>query len=252
MSSQKISFKNDRNLKLAGIIDGQGEIGIILVAHFTGFKEFKHLYSLAQKIAGAGMQALRFDFSDCVGESEGACEDMEVSHQVRDVLSAIDFMEGRGVKKIGVFGHSLGGLTAITAAANDPRVKALVAAAAPANLDWDTLFTSKAEEWKKQGYITFPTWKKGEIKIKYGFYKDLEKYDAAELVKTFKIPILVIHPGKDELVSMRNAQGIYDNANQPKELKIIEGSNHLFSQEEHEQQLVNLTVEWFKKWLTTF
>ena len=252
MASEKVFFTNDHGSTLAGILDGEGDTGVILASHFMGFKEVKHLYKIAMGLADAGMCALRFDFSDCIGESESqnGCEDMRVSHQARDVIAAMNFMEERGVKKIGLMGHSLGGTTVIVAAANDARVKAIVVAAALARLEWDKLFKEKAEQWKKQGFITFPSWKKGEIKIKYGFYKDLAQYDAAEMIKKVNAPVLVIQPGVDELVSMQNAQGIYDAANTPKELKVVEGADHMFSNKEHEQKMVDLTVEWFKKWLS--
>lgn len=249
MESEKVSFKNDRNLELAGILDGEGDIGVILCSHFTGFKEYKHLYKQAKALAAEGYRALRFDFSDCIGGSQGTCEDMSLTHQVRDVFAAIDFMNSKGCKKIGLLGHSLGGTTAIVAAANDKRVECLVPVAALAKVEWDTLFHSKKDEWKEQGYITFPTWKKGEIKIKYGFYQELSRYDCTQLIKAVNAPVRVIQPENDELVSMRNAQGIYDNANEPKDLKIVRGADHMFSNRNHEKEMVDLCVEWFKQYL---
>jgi putative redox protein len=244
-----VSFPNDHGLQLAGIMDGEGKKGVVICSHFTGFKEVKHYYRLAKALAEESIAALRFDFSDCIGASGGSCEDMKLTHQVRDVFAAIDFMEEQGVKSIGVMGHSLGGTTAVVASANDTRVKALVPVAALAKLEWDTLFKSKVDEWRSQGYITFPSWKRGEIKIKYGFYKDLAKYDATQLIKAVKAPVRVIHPGEDELVPLRNAQGLYENANEPKDLQIVEGADHMFSKPEHEERMVSLCVEWFKRYL---
>ena len=249
MDNEKVSFTNDRGLKLAGVLDGEGEKGIVVCSHFTGFKEYKHYYKLAKALAKEGFLVLRFDFSDCIGESQGSCETMSLTHQIRDVVSAMDFLEERGVKKIGLMGHSLGGTTAIVTASEDKRVKALVTAASLAKLDWDTLFKKKNEEWKKQGFITFPSWKKGEIKINYGFYKDLAQNDATELIKKVSAPLLVIQAGNDELVPIKNGQGIYDNANDPKEINVIENANHMFSKPEQEEEMVNLSVKWFKKWL---
>lgn len=249
MATQKISFTNSRGLKIEGILDGEGEKGVIISTHFTGFKEVKHYFNLAKALSDNGICALRFDFSDCIGESEGTCEDMTVSNQTKDIFSAIDFLEQKGVKKIGVMGHSLGGLTAINAAANDPRIKVLVSAAAPAKLDWDILFKGKEEEWKKQGYIQFPSWKRGQIKINYGFYLDLKNLDATQLIKRTNAPILVIHPEKDELVTILNSRGIYENANEPKDFVIVKDSEHMFLKQEHEAELIRLSVDWFKKWL---
>jgi esterase/lipase len=242
-----ITFKNDRGMELPGILDGEGEKGVVICSHFTGFKEIKHYYKLAKALADEGIRALRFDYSDCIGEAGGSCEDMALTHQIRDTLSAIDFMEEQGVKSIGLMGHSLGGMTAIIAAANDRRVKALVAVAALAKCEWDIIFSEKAQEWKEQGYITFPSWKRGEIKIKYGFYKDLKKYDATQLIKAVNAPVRVIQPSEDKIVTMQNAEGIFMNANEPKDLKIVHGADHMFSK--HEEEMVGLCIEWFRKYL---
>jgi len=247
--TDQVYFKNSRGLKLAGLLDGSGSAGVVLINHFTGFKEAKHLYKLAAALGKEKMCALRFDFSDCLGESEGKCEDMKVLHQVQDVVAAISFLKDQGCEKIALFGHSLGGMTALVVAA-EQEVDAIVVAAALAKLEWDTLFKEKAPKWKEQGYITFSSWKKGDIKIDYGFYKDLQKYDATDLVKKIKAPLLVIQPGEDELISMQHAEGIFENANNPKDFQVVKGSDHMFSKKEHEAELVRLTVDWMKEHLS--
>lgn len=243
--SDTVRFENDRGLTLEGLIDGDGAKGVVLCSHFTGFKEYKHLHALAQTLADEGYTALRFDYSDCVGSSEGTCEDMAVSHQIRDTIAAIDVLRAEhGVEDIGLFGHSLGGLTAIAAAANDRNVDALVTASALANPDWDKVFQDKAEQWKEQGYITFPAWQQGDIKIDYGFYTDLQRYDATQLIKAVHAPILVLHAGEDELVDRKHADGIFENANDPKKLEVIEGADHMFS-DEYEDELVASALTWY-------
>jgi esterase/lipase len=246
-----ISFKNDRGMELPGILDGEGnKKGVVLCSHFTGFKELTHLYHVAKALEEKGIAALRFDYSDCIGASSGGtCEDMALTHQIRDTSGAISFLEDQGIESIGLMGHSLGGTTAIVTAANDTRIKALVPVAALAKAEWDILFKAKLSEWKAQGFITFPTWKKGEIKIKYGFYRDLSKYDCTKLIRATDAPVRVIHPGNDQTVTIQNAQGIYDNANEPKDLRIIDGANHMFSNKEHEKQMIDLCIEWFEKYL---
>ncbi|HNR44891.1 MAG TPA: alpha/beta hydrolase [Methanofastidiosum sp.] len=136
MTAQKVSFFNSRGLKIVGILEGEGDKCVIISSHFTGFKEVKHYFNLAKTLSDEGICALRFDFSDCIGESEGKCEEMSVTNQTIDIISAVDFLEGKGICTVGIMGHSLGGLVAINAAANDNRIKALVSAAAPAKLEW--------------------------------------------------------------------------------------------------------------------
>ena len=249
MCSNKVSFPNSYGKRLSGILEGGGDRGVVFCTHFTGFKEIRHYYRLAKRISELGMYSLRFDYSDCIGESDGTCEDMRLSNQVMDTISAIDLMESLGVDRIGLFGHSLGGATAIVTAANDSRVAAIVSAAAPAKLDWDTLFKERAEEWRRKGFISFPSWKRGDVKIRYDFYRDLKKYDATELVKGISAPILVIQPGNDELVTVENARSMFDNANEPKSIEFIDGSDHMFTSADHESRMIDVSVNWFDKWL---
>jgi len=248
----RVQFENADGLKLVGILDrgsGSDGRGVVFCTHFTGFKEVRHYQRLSKELAKRGISSLRFDYSDCVGESEGSCDGMKLSRQALDTISAIDFMFLSGFESIGLFGHSLGGSTSIVTAANDRRVAALVTAASPAKLEWDVLFKDKAEEWAKTGVMTFPSWKRGEISIGYDFYRDLKKYDATVLVRDIEVPIRIIHPSEDELVSYENAMGIYRNANEPKELSLVNGSDHMFSSKKHEDELISLSVEWFERWL---
>lgn len=70
------------------------------------------------------------------GESDGRLMDLGwgAEGDVRDVVS---WAEDRGVDRVGVFGLSMGGEIALTAAAEDPRIAAVVAEGATARTDQD-------------------------------------------------------------------------------------------------------------------
>lgn len=232
-----------------GGTDGPPNRGVVLCSHFTGFKELTHLHRLATALADRGIAALRFDYSDCIGESEGGCEDMAVTHQVRDTLAAMDHLRGRGVASVGLFGHSLGGLTAAAAGDEDGDVAALVLVGALAKPEWDTVFSDRAKEWAEQGHVTFPSWKRGEVRIAYGFYQDLQRYDAADLVGRLEVPVLVVHAEEDTVVPRRHADALYEAADEPKALEVIAGADHLFSDRDHEDAMIEVAADWFERWL---
>lgn len=250
MDREDVRFENDRGQMLAGLLDGEGDRGVVLCSHFTGFKELAHLHNVARGLADAGFTALRFDYADCIGESEGACEEMEVTHQVRDTLAALDHLErDRGVDSVGLWGHSLGGLTAIAAAAEHGEIGALVSVAAPAKLEWETLFRDRADRWRSEGEITFETWRQGQISLPYGFYRDLKGYDATGLMARVHAPTLAIHLGDDGIVQAKNAEAIHASAAGESELVTVEGSDHLMSGDDHEAGVVEASVDWFERWL---
>lgn len=257
MQSEKISFQNSRGLNLAGVIDksekAESKLPAVVICHgFTGFKEFKPLHELAKALAENNFVVLRFDFSDCIGESEGKCEDMMLSHQVNDLISAINFVEDLEFvdkNKIGVAGHSLGGLTAIVATTTDKRIKSLVPISAPAKAEWQNLFDENTiQKWLKEGSLDYLTYKRGHINLHHTFIEDLEEYDGAKIIKNVKVPVRIVHGSSDTIVPAKNAQALFENANEPKDLKIIENADHMFLNENYMNEMVAKTLEWFVKY----
>ncbi len=261
--TKKITFENSRGMDVAGILthpDGvshddpeQQYPAAILCHSFTGYKEIPHLAYLAKYLASQGIIAMRFDFTDCVGESDGTCEEMKLSNQVKDLTDAIDFLESRGEVDpncIGLAGHSLGGMTSIIVAAKDERPQAVVPIAAPASHECEQLFQGdRIQEWKEQGYIYFDTHRRGEVKINWSFYEDLQQYDARDEVPEIDVPIRFVHGTEDDIVPLRNSEEMFEKANDPKDLHVIEGADHLFRKDEHQEAMVTAACDWLKEQL---
>lgn len=262
-STQQISFQNGRDMELVGLIthpDGiehddpdETRPAVILSHSFTGFKEIPHLKALAEELAGRGIIAVRFDFTDCVGESDGTCEEMTLTAQLDDLEDVLDYVESRGdvdEDRVGLAGHSLGGMASVLVAARDGRPRAVVPVAAPANADCEKLFQgNEIERWERAGHIHFPTYKRGEVKIGWQFYEDLRQYDAFEAVGEVEAPIRFVHGTADDIVPVSNSEGMFDRANEPKDLVRIEGADHLFRDDDDEAAMVDAVVDWLEKYL---
>jgi dienelactone hydrolase len=254
--SKKIEFQNKERKKIVGIADFPGNASnvpiVIILQSFTGYKELKPLHAIAQECVKNGLASLRFDFSDCIGESEGVCETMTLDKQISDAVSSIDFAETIpeiDKNKIGMCGHSLGGTTAINASA-DPRIKAIVTIAGLAKPEWEHLFTEADEKkWKEQGWIEFDSYKKGPVKINYSFFESVMEHKCGETIKELNKPLRVIHGTKDTILDTMNAAFFFDNAKQPKDLKIIENADHMFLSSPYIEEMAVLTAGWFKKHL---
>ncbi|MEE9324902.1 MAG: alpha/beta fold hydrolase [Dehalococcoidia bacterium] len=258
MPSQKVSFHNSRALKLVGILEKPDDVegkrpGVIICHGFTGFKEVKYLVRLARGLQQRGFITLRFDFSDCIGESEGSCEDMLLSHQVNDLISAINFLEEDvdiDPSRIGLAGHSLGGLTCIVVASTDKRPKALVSIASPAHHDWQTIFDQETvDRWQRVGEIEFPSFTRGHIRVHYHFLEDLREYDATKIIQNVRVPTCLIHGTEDSLVPEKNAHALYEHAHPPKALKLVEVADHFFLDEPSMEAMTCHAVGWFEGYL---
>jgi putative redox protein len=60
---------------------------------------------------------------------------------------------------------------------------------------------------------------------------------------------MFIHGEKDELVPVDQAWEIFHSLTEPKEIHIIEGADHCLTDPKHRQCAMELTVDWFKKYL---
>lgn len=103
---------------------------VVLCAGFTGTQDTPSIVATAQAFAAAGHLALTFDYRN-FGLSGGEPRQVvDVPGQLQDVAAAVAAARGHsGVDPDGVvlWGTSLGGGHAVTVAAGDPRIAAVVA-----------------------------------------------------------------------------------------------------------------------------
>jgi len=101
--------------------------GIVLCCGYTGVKNL-YLDDMARRLAEAGFVALTFDYKGW-GQSEGAPLRLAPYSRVEDTQAALTYLSiQRGVdpRRLGLYGISYGGSTALFTAAIDPRAKAVV------------------------------------------------------------------------------------------------------------------------------
>ncbi|MDY6761943.1 MAG: alpha/beta fold hydrolase [Candidatus Nanohaloarchaea archaeon] len=261
MKSRDVEFENSRKMTLKGIVnhpegaehdDSSHDCPAAVLCHsFTGFKEIPHLEALAEELTDRGIVTLRFDFSDCVGESDGTCEDMKLTNQLDDLENALNFLEAMGEvdeNRLAVAGHSLGGMTSILVAAQDNRPQAVVPIAAPANHEGEKLFQGKEiDRWREMGHTHFPTVKRGEVKIGWQFYEDLQQYDAVDAIPQVSEPVRFVHGDADDIVPLSNSEQLHEAAGEPKDLHVVEGADHLFRRDEHEAEMVAAVSDWIEQ-----
>jgi dipeptidyl aminopeptidase/acylaminoacyl peptidase len=216
---------------LAGVLHSpaDGASACIIACHgLFSSKDSEKYVDLAHRLCEENLAVLRFDFRGC-GESGGKFEDTSLTGRMEDLESALDFVQEQGYESVGVMGSSLGGTVAVLVAAKDRRVKALVTWAAPCRLD--ELFRGEVIEGLEK------------------LWRDAEEYDVVKAVKEIHCPILIVHGSLDEQVPLSHAKVLYENANKPKENHIIEGADHRLTDLIHRRRAVELTLEWFKKYL---
>ncbi|MBN1763228.1 MAG: alpha/beta fold hydrolase, partial [Methanomicrobia archaeon] len=185
---------------------------------------------IAARLTAEGYACLRFNFRGCGSgseKSEGEFEEVSLTGRIRDYNCALRFLEETGkvdMRRVGVIGSSFGGMVAV--AVPDNRIKAMVSLATP----YTILQIPAGSRFKK------------------GFYDDLRAYDLLKAVRGAP-PILILHGSSDLVVPPEHAQKLYEAAPEPKRLEIVEDADHVFSQREHLDLVINLSLEWFKTYL---
>jgi dipeptidyl aminopeptidase/acylaminoacyl peptidase len=235
MRIEKVFFQSEGH-KISGILhlpEKENPPCVIASHGLLSSKDSEKYIALGRRISRAGMAMLRFDFRG-IGESEGGEEDNTISKKIDDLRSAIDFARScRGLEdRIGLVGSSLGGFLSLKKASTDQEIKAVVIWATP-------LHVGDLKSKERDEDTPLPP---------EAFFEDLQKHRLLPLLPKVS-NCLVIHGEKDELVPVDQAMEIFLNLNVPKELHIIGGADHRLTDSLHRQRAVELTVEWFKRYL---
>ena len=138
------------------------------------------------------------------GRSEGKISEKGTYIDARAALAYLHSRKEINREKIIFFGRSLGSAVAVELALNE-KCRALIL---------ETPFTSILEMGKKL-YPFLPV----SLLLK-------TKYDSLSKIRNIKVPILIMHGDKDDLVPFEHGKRLYDMANEPKEFYTIPGAGH--------------------------
>lgn len=198
--------------------------------------------ALAEQCCEAGLPCFHFNFRG-TGKSEG---NFDLLGWTRDLIGVLNYWEKRGFGKSGFYlwGFSAGAAVSCQVASFDPRVKAVLLAASPA--EFKSLFLHRNLEQsifhlRGVGIIrdnTFPT-------DSHRWLEDIHSVSPeSNIHKIAPRPLLVVHGTEDELVPCEHAYRLYERAGDPKQLSIIPGAAH---QLRKNKEAVSKCLDWLKK-----
>jgi len=253
--TKPLSIPNHLGLKLAAEFHkpaGPGPYPLVILLHgFSGRKEEGHIVSLAEALAKAGIAALRFDASGS-GESEGTwAEHYRASNYLADVADAYDYAVANlpvDPTHIGIWGHSMGGLVALTAACRSPRRFVAACGSQPAS-GGKILSAAADEAWRKAGWTTYPSRAFGDIRLPYDYVLDRKNFDLPTEIAELKMPLLLISGTTDKSIPAESVRALFAAAPEPKTyLEYDVGHDY----KHHPEILAKInadTLKFFKKYL---
>jgi len=240
---QDIEFKNDENLTLRGwFFPAKSDNAIVMVHGITadrreGLRWVKALHN-------AGYNLVLFDLRNH-GKSDKAKSGMGY-YEKNDVVAAVNFLQSKGFKNIGVFGVSMGASTAIQAMAKDTRIQAGVFEAAFANLSDELAEIAKRDF----GLPRFPLINAVMWVYSMRLFADANAINPEDFIGNISPrPIFIIHCDNDDYISYHHGQRIFAKAKEPKIMWTAHCTKHARAWQSNPQEAEKRVVDFYKKYI---
>jgi dipeptidyl aminopeptidase/acylaminoacyl peptidase len=222
ISYEEVAFETSDKLILRGwFFPTNGENApAILYAPATS-NDLRSGLSLVPPLHNAGYHVLLFSYrghglsdGNRFGFTYGALES-------KDIDAAVQFLrEMKGIQRIGAIGHSVGAVSIILSAARNPHIDAVVAASP---------FNTMEEVWETNRPMIFPkplmdlSMRLSEMRK--GFTREQIRPEDV-IAQIAPRPILIIHGSEDKRITYKQALRLYNTAQEPKRMWLVEGASH--------------------------
>ena len=196
---------------------------------------------LAERICREGFAVLIFNFRG-TGDSGG---NFDIFGWTRDLKAVVDYLyilPDVDRSRLSLLGFSGGAAVSIYVASQDERVSAVAACASPAEF---TFFakdsdSSLIDHFRSVGVIRDEDFPHSTEEWLNGF-KLVSPIDYVAGIAPR--PLLLVHGSQDDLVEVSHAYKLYDRAEEPKQLAIIDGAGHRLRQDD---RAVAVVINWLK------
>lgn len=241
---EQVEFKTTDRLTIRGVwIPRTGSDKAIIFLHGHDSSHDFDIYH-APDLHEAGFNVLLFDFR-AHGRSDGNMKTFGYKERW-DVLAAIDFIKKLGMQRIGIFGTSYGGMTAMLTVPISPDVQAVISDGGPGSL------MTGAEAWVKE--LGLPEWIGRAlgwlvffmISLRMGAY--MLHYEAIRWVgKISPRPIFFIHGDKD--LYSADFDDLYAAAKEPKEQWRLPEAGHTEAAGLYPEEHTRRVIDFFSRHL---
>jgi dipeptidyl aminopeptidase/acylaminoacyl peptidase len=218
LNAEKITFTTRDGITLAGWIVPSRNGAAVILGHGHAANRTQ-LLTEAQFLSEAGYGVLSFDWR---GHGESGGDRITFGRdEVLDLRAAVDTLSARpeiDPARIGVLGFSMGGAVMLLGAAQDTRIRAVIAESAYADFGETTRYRVRNAPllWEVTwSYSTFV------IGIDPTSIRPVDSICAIS-----PRPVFLIYGSAEDYVHPDSAQELYNAACDPKDLWIIDGAGH--------------------------
>ncbi|MFA5070543.1 MAG: alpha/beta fold hydrolase [Patescibacteria group bacterium] len=252
-------IKNKNGQKIAAVLYNRSGYlekreTLIFCHGFTGDKEEMFYPVFFPRLAKEGFQVLSFDMNGH-GKSYGCFKDFTLSKAISDLTDVYNYLTRRGIKRMAIAGHSIGGAVCLLAA-NSLLLQAviLLSPVSQPNFFNEYFLKSKTDRDFLANFGFYPNLDYNERGKAYligrNFFFNFEKLLFNEEGRRIKKPFLLIHAGQDKAVPLEDSRKLYNNLDfDVKKIKVIKGSDHNFKKRRYYEPVINSTLKWLKLYL---
>jgi fermentation-respiration switch protein FrsA (DUF1100 family) len=240
---ERVTFEAADGVPLVGwFLPGDGDGATIVASHGSGTNGASALGGVLF-LREAGYNVFLFDHR-AHGQSGGKASTLG-PHEVRDVMGAVTYLLSRDdvdPDRIGAIGCSMGSGVVIGAAAEDPRIGAVVV---------EAIYADLGELWDRFGYVgirgTSIHWSWG-APMRWATWlwtgEWIASYQPEALIQWIAPrPVFIIHGQEDNAAcTVADARRLYSAASEPKTLWIVPDAGHcnahLIRPDEYEKRVL--------------
>ena len=206
---------------------------VILMHGIFSSKNIVPIPALAKALAKEGIASICFDFGG-YWKSEGKMQYMTVGKEIEDALAMWEYAKSLPyVSKIGLLGHSQGGVVASMTAgilASRGESPAALVLVAPGSVVQDAcrngkFFGAKFNPADPPEYVKCF----GIMKLGREYILTTQELDIYGTAKAYTGPVRLIHGSKDTIVPMSCSEKFVETYTQDAELIVVEGENHMIT-----------------------
>ena len=206
---------------------------VILMHGIFSSKNIVPIPALAKALAKEGIASICFDFGGH-WKSEGKMQHMTVGKEIEDALAIWEYAKSLPyVNKIGILGHSQGGVVAsmtagiLASRGESPDALVLVA---PGSVIQDAckggkFFSAEFDPADPPEYVKCF----GMVKLGREYILTTQELDIFGTAKAYTGPVRLIHGSKDTIVPMSCSEKFVETYTQDAELIVVEGENHMIT-----------------------
>ena len=206
---------------------------VILMHGIFSSKNIVPIPALAKALAKEGIASICFDFGGH-WKSEGKMEHMTVGKEIEDALAMWEYVKSLPyVSKIGLLGHSQGGVVASMTAgilASRGESPAALVLVAPGSVIQDAckggrFFGAEFNPADPPEYVKCF----GIMKLGREYILSTQELDIYGTAKAYTGPVRLIHGSNDTIVPISCSEKYFETYTQDAELIVVEGENHMIT-----------------------